>query len=286
MDQRGLGRQDNCRTHAAVLSVTASDDYLLGVTVVLLAILGLLVGSFLNVVIYRVPRGESVVSPRSRCPGCGNEIAAKDNIPVLSWVLLRGRCRSCATPISPRYPIIEVAHALLWLVMLWHFGLAWELPAYLYFASVGLALAAIDLDTQRLPNVLTLPSYAVLGVLLLLPAFAEGDWSAYLRAWLGALALFGFYFLLAMIYPSGMGLGDVKLAGVLGLVLGWLGWGVLVVGGFLGFLLGAVVGGALMVVHRAGRKSKIPFGPFMLVGALLAILWGGQLWSTYLGALT
>ena len=119
-----------------------------------------------------------------------------------------------------------------------------------------------------------------------IPAVADGDWSAYLRAWLAALALFAFYFLLAVIYPAGMGFGDVKLAGVLGLVLGWLGWGELVVGGFLGFLLGAVLGGVLMVVRKAGRKSKIPFGPFMLLGALLAILWGGRLWDTYVDTLT
>jgi len=252
----------------------------------LLALLGLLVGSFLNVVIARVPAGESVVQPRSRCPRCGSEIAARDNIPVLSWVLLKGKCRRCAEPISVRYPIVEATHAALWVVMLWHFGWTWQLPAYLYFASVGLALAAIDLDTKRLPNALTLPSYVALGLLLLLPAVAEPDWGAYLTAWLGALALFAFYFLLAVVYPSGMGFGDVKLAGVLGLVLGWLGWSVVLVGGFLGFLLGAVVGGALMLVRKAGRKSKIPFGPFMLAGALLAILWGGQLWDAYLDTLT
>jgi leader peptidase (prepilin peptidase)/N-methyltransferase len=252
----------------------------------LLALVGLLIGSFLNVVIARVPAGESVVHPRSRCPKCSAEISARDNVPLLSWLLLRGRCRHCAEPISIRYPIVEATHAALWLVMLWRFGWSWELPAYLYFASVGLALAAIDLDTKRLPNALTLPSYVVLGLFLLLPAVADADWSGYLRAWLAALALFAFYFLLAVIYPAGMGFGDVKLAGVLGLVLGWVSWSVLVVGGFLGFLLGAVVGGGLMLVRKAGRKSKIPFGPFMLAGALSAILWGGQVWDLYLDTLT
>jgi leader peptidase (prepilin peptidase)/N-methyltransferase len=250
------------------------------------ALLGLVVGSFLNVVIARVPEGESVVSPRSRCPRCHSEIRDRDNIPVLSWLILRGRCRNCSEPISMRYPIVEAGHALLWLAMLWRFGWSAELPAYLYFASVGLALAVIDLDTKRLPNILTLPSYGVLGVLLLLPAGIEGDWSAYLRAWLAAAALFGFYFVLAVVYPAGMGLGDVKLAGVLGLVLGWLGWGQLAIGGFLGFFLGAVVGGALMLVGRARRKSKIPFGPFMLAGALIAILWGGTLWDQYTSVMT
>ena len=247
---------------------------------------GLLVGSFLNVVIARVPQGASVVHPRSRCPACNHPIRERDNIPVLSWLLLRARCRDCGSPISVRYPLVEVGHAALWIAMAWRFGFDWELPAYLYLASVGLALACIDIDTKRLPNVLTLPSYLVGAVLLLLPAIATETFDTYVTALLGALALFAFYFLLALVYPKGMGLGDVKLAGVLGLYLGWLGWGVLVVGGFLGFLLGAILGGALMTLGRAGRKTKIPFGPFMLLGTLLAILWGQQLWDQYIATLS
>ncbi|HUW15815.1 MAG TPA: prepilin peptidase [Actinomycetes bacterium] len=252
---------------------------------VMVGVLGLVVGSFLNVVIHRVPAGESVVHPRSRCPGCGTEIAARDNVPVVSWLLLRGRCRSCGEPISVRYPLVELGTAALFVLLTVEIGLGWALPAFLYLGAVGVALAAIDLDTHRLPNALTLPSYAVGGLLLLLPAVADGSWDAYLRAWLGAAALFAFYLLLVVVYPAGMGLGDVKLAGVLGLYLGWLGWGALVVGGFLGFLLGAVVGGTLMVVRRTGRKSKIPFGPFMLAGTLLAVIWGSSVWDWYLGRL-
>ena len=253
---------------------------------VYVVVAGLLVGSFLNVVIHRVPVGESVVSPRSRCPECGTEIKVRDNIPVVSWLLLRGRCRSCGEAISVRYPLVEIGHALLWLTMLIRFDLTWQLPAYLYLASVGLALAVIDLDTKRLPNALTLPSYVVGVLLLLLPAALDDSWDDYLRAGLAMVALYGFYFVLALIYPRGMGWGDVKLAGVLGLYLGWLSWGVLVVGGFLGFLLGALIGGGLMVLRRAGRKTKIPFGPFMLLGALLAILWGQQWWDSYLSTLS
>ncbi len=251
----------------------------------LAALLGLLVGSFLNVVIYRVPRGESVVHPRSRCPGCGYELAWYDNVPVLSWLLLRGRCRRCRAPISARYPLVEALTAVVFGLLAWKFAATWQLPAFLYLGAVGVALAFIDLDTKRLPDVLTLPSYLVGGALLLLPAALDGSWSAYLRAWLGALALFGFYFLLAFIYPAGMGFGDVKLAGVLGLYLGWLGWGVLVVGGFLGFLLGGLIGGGLMIVRRAGRKSKIPFGPFMILGAFLALWIGQPLTDWYAGIL-
>jgi len=255
------------------------------IVILVCALYGLVIGSFLNVVIYRVPRGESVVRPRSRCPGCGAEIAARDNIPVLSWLLLRGRCRHCGGPISWRYPAVELLTGALFAMMAARFGLSWTLPAFLYLAAVGVALALIDLDVHRLPDVLTLPSYVVGGVLLVLPALFDGSWGDYGRAWLAAAVLFAFYFVLLLIYPAGMGFGDVKLAGVLGLHLGFLGWGTLVVGGFMGFLLGAVVGGLLMLTRRATRKSKIPFGPFMLVGALIAVLWGQALWTAYVAAL-
>ncbi len=246
-------------------------------------LIGLLIGSFLNVVIHRVPAGESIVSPPSRCPGCGSLISPRDNIPVVSWLLLRGRCRTCHEPISARYPLVELLTAVMFALMAWRFGLAWDLPAYLYLAAVGVALAAIDLDTKRLPNVIVLPSYPVAAVLFLLPAVLEGQWDDYVRAIAGAAALFGVFFLLALIYPAGMGFGDVKLAGVLGAYLAWLGWAALVVGGFLGFALGAVVGVAMMVAGRAGRRTALPFGPFMLLGALLAIFLAEPLSQWYLG---
>jgi leader peptidase (prepilin peptidase)/N-methyltransferase len=244
-------------------------------------VLGLLVGSFLNVVVHRVPAGQSVVRPRSSCPGCGTEISARDNIPVLSWLLLRGRCRSCSAPISVRYPAVEALTALLFLAMALRFGWSAELPAFLYLTAVGVALAAIDIDTRRLPDALTLPSYVVGGGLLALAEAVDDTWGTLLRALLGMVVLYTFYFVLMLVRAGGMGFGDVKLAGVLGLYLGWLGWGVLAVGAFLGFALGAVVGIGLMLAGRAGRKSAIPFGPFMLVGALIAILWGPWLVDAY-----
>lgn len=248
----------------------------------LCALVGLLIGSFLNVVIWRVPRGESVVSPPSHCPGCERPIRPRDNVPVASWLWLRGRCRDCGTAISARYPAVELGTALVFAVLAWHFGFDWALPAYLYLGAISVALAMIDIDVHRLPNALVLPSYGVAAVLLLLAAALTGEWASLLRAGLGGAALFAVYFLLAFIYPAGMGFGDVKLAGVLGIYLGWLGWGVLLVGGFLGFLLGGVMGAALMAVNKAGRKSKIPFGPFMLAGALIAILVGGRIFDEYL----
>ncbi len=254
--------------------------------IIAVGVMGLLVGSFLNVVVYRVPRDESVVHGRSHCPACGEQIAGYDNVPVISWLLLRGRCRRCSAPISWRYPAVELLTGVLFALMAWHFGLAWELPAYLYLAAAGVALAFIDLDTKRLPNAIVLPSYVVTLALLALPALLDQRWDDYLTAVLGGVALFAFYFLLAFIYPAGMGFGDVKLAGVLGMYLGWLGWGSVVVGGFLGFLLGGLVGGGLMLARRAGRKSAIPFGPFMVAGALIAVFVGQSLADWYTSGLT
>jgi leader peptidase (prepilin peptidase)/N-methyltransferase len=254
-----------------------------GPLIVLSAAVGLLIGSFLNVVIHRVPRGESVVSPRSRCPGCGTEIAARDNIPVVSWLLLRGRCRHCGEPISARYPLVELLTGALFAAVTWWDGGTWALPAYLYLAAIGVALSAIDLDTKRLPNVIVLPSYVVALVLFLLPAALEGQWDAYLRAVLAGIALFAFYFLLAFIYPAGMGFGDVKLSGVIGIYLGWVSWALVGLGTFAAFLLGAFVGIAVILAGRGGRKTKVPFGPFMVVGAFLALFFGQAVVDWYAG---
>lgn len=249
----------------------------------LCAVFGLVVGSFLNVVVWRVPRGESVVSPPSHCPGCNAAVRPRDNIPLLSWLLLRGRCRDCSAPISARYPLVEAATAALFVGMALTFGYDVVLVAFVYLAAISVALALIDLDHKRLPNVIVLPSYPVVLVLLGIAALVNAQGDDWIRAVEGMAALFAFYFVLAFVYPSGMGFGDVKLAGVLGGCLGWLGWGQLVLGGFLGFLFGAVVGIALMVIRRAGRKSQVPFGPFMLAGALVAVWWGEPIVHAYLG---
>jgi leader peptidase (prepilin peptidase)/N-methyltransferase len=255
------------------------------VVAVLTALLGLAVGSFLNVVIWRVPRGESVVRPPSHCPSCGHEVRSRDNIPVVSWLLLRGRCRDCSGPISARYPLVELLTAAVWVVLTVRIGVDWALPAFLYLGAVGVALALIDIDVKRLPNAIVLPSYPVAAVLLGAAALANGEPGRLVRVLVGGVALYAFYFLLMLIQPRGMGFGDVKLAGVLGGYLAYLGWGELVLGGFLAFLLGGVAGAVLMAVRRAGRKSHIPFGPWMLLGALVAILWGGALADLYLDSL-
>lgn len=251
------------------------------------ALIGLLIGSFLNVVVYRVPAGISVVSPPSACPRCDHPIRPRDNVPVLSWIVLRARCRDCHAPISVRYPLVETGTAVLFAIATAVTGPIWSLPLVLYMCGLGVALTLIDLDVHRLPDALVLPSYPVVGTLLVLAAADPGgtsDWQLLLRALLGALVLGGVYLLLAVVKPGGMGMGDVKLAGLLGAVLGAIGWGALAVGGFAAFLLGGTAGIVLMIVGRAGRRTAIPFGPWMLGGAGVGALWGPQLWSAYLGA--
>ncbi|MGJ7442090.1 prepilin peptidase [Aquipuribacter sp. MA13-6] len=257
------------------------------VTVVVLAgVLGLLIGSFLNVVVHRVPRGESIVTPPSACPGCGARIRPWDNVPVLSWLVLRGRCRDCREPISPRYPLVEagtgLAFAAVVLAVLTAGPTPWVIPALLYLAAVSIALSLIDIDCKRLPDAIVLPSYPVVLALLAVASWGEGDWWSLARAAIGALAGFAFFFLLAFVYPAGMGFGDVKLAGVLGAVMAWYGWGTLVVGTFLGFLLGGLVGIALIALRLGTRKTLIPFGPYMMLGAWLAVGFGEGLSDLYL----
>jgi leader peptidase (prepilin peptidase)/N-methyltransferase len=241
-----------------------------GLLLPIAGLLGLAIGSFLNVVIHRVPLGLSLIRPASACPHCDTAIRPRHNVPVLGWLMLRGRCASCAAPISVRYPIVEAVTAVLFVAVAAKFGLTLELPAYLYLAAIAVALAAIDLDVQRLPDSIVLPSYAV-AVLLLLPAAVFGaGWGAAARGLAAAAILYACYRCLAFI-PNGMGFGDVKLAPLLGFYLGWLGWSSVAVGVFAGFLLGGIFGAALLAGRLATRKTRIPFGPYMLAGAFVAV---------------
>ncbi|WP_370963018.1 A24 family peptidase [Amycolatopsis sp. cg9] len=252
----------------------------MAVLVVAAAVLGLLVGSFLNVVVHRVPRGESVVRPASRCPGCGQEIRARHNVPVLGWLVLRGRCAGCGSRISVRYPLVELGTAILFVLLALRLGPP-DLPAYLYFGAIGIALALIDLDCRRLPDAIVLPAYPVLAVLLAASAWYRGDWWSLTRAGIGGAALFAFYLLLALAHPKGMGFGDVKLAGLLGGILGYLSWTALVLGAFGGFLLGAVAGVVVLAAGKGDRKTALPFGPFMIAAALIAVFAAGPLGQAY-----
>ncbi|TCO45514.1 leader peptidase (prepilin peptidase)/N-methyltransferase [Kribbella antiqua] len=237
---------------------------------------GLAIGSFLNVVVHRLPRRLSLSSPPSQCPRCGTPILTRHNVPVLGWIVLRGRCAACKEPISVRYPLVEAGTGLVFAALAWRLddlGLLSALPAYLWFASTGIALALIDLELRKLPNRIILPSYPILAVLLTASAAWEHVWWPLARAGIGAVALLGFFVLLSL--TGGMGGGDVKLAGLLGGVLAYLSWWTLVIGAFGGFLLGAVVGVVVMATGRGGRKTALPFGPFMIAAALLAVLVAG-----------
>jgi leader peptidase (prepilin peptidase)/N-methyltransferase len=255
-----------------------------GVVVVFSAVLGLAIGSFLNVVIWRVPRKESVVRPPSHCPQCQTPISPRDNVPVLSWLFLSGKCRHCKNPIPVRYPLVEAGCGVLFLAVAARFGASWELPAYLVLTAALLAISIIDLEHFIVPDRITAPlTVSALG-LLGLAAVAEGNGWRFGRSLLGGVAYFAFLLLLNILYPKGMGMGDVKLAFPLGLYLGWLGWGQVFLGGFLAFLLGAVVGVTLIATKIKSRKDVVPFGPFLALGAMLTILWGDPILRWYTGA--
>ncbi|MCU1585288.1 MAG: prepilin peptidase [Microbacteriaceae bacterium] len=266
---------------------------------VFVGLFGMLIGSFLNVVAYRIPLHRSIVSPPSACTDCGSQIKGYDNIPVVSWLVLRGKCRNCGSVISARYPVVELATGLffaaatVWFVIArvpirsWSTGPAsvagaLELVAFLYLAAISVALTLIDLDTHKLPNRIVLPSYLVGGALLLGAALLGDDGGALARAGIGMAALGLAYLGMALAYPGGMGFGDVKLAGLLGLYLGYLGWEQLLVGAFAAFLLGGLFSIALMVLRRVNRKSGIPFGPWMLGGAWLGVFFGAPVALGYL----
>ncbi|WP_292833119.1 A24 family peptidase [Microbacterium sp.] len=237
--------------------------------------LGALIGSFMTVVVQRVPQGMSVVRSCSRCPQCAHRIAWFDSLPVLSYFALRGRCRHCGAPISSRYPLIEALTAVVFVLVIWAAYRGTQpailTPLLLYWAATAVALGFIDLEHHRLPNVIVLPAYVVSAVMLVIASIVTGEYGRLASAAIGMLALGGFYFALATLQSGGMGSGDVKLAGALGMILGWLGWAQLVVGGFAAFLLGGAFAVALMVSGRANRKTALPFGPFMMLGAAVGV---------------
>jgi leader peptidase (prepilin peptidase)/N-methyltransferase len=263
-----------------------SDPVLMAIYWVILFCLGLIIGSFLNVVIYRVPIGKSIVRPASACPGCRTQIAARDNIPVVSWLLLRGRCRSCGERISARYPLVELGTALLWVGLGWWAltpeGINPLLPLLLVLGSAGVALAMIDLDQHRLPDAIVMPLYPVTAVGLAFAGIVSGQWP-WAGALVGAAVWMGLMGAL-WLFSGGraMGFGDVKLSPVLGVTLGWVAIASAVVGLFVAFILGAVVGVILIARRKAGRGSRVPFGPFLLMGAAVGLLVGESLGTAYL----
>jgi leader peptidase (prepilin peptidase) / N-methyltransferase len=248
------------------------------------ALFGLLFGSFLTVVVHRVPRGESVVAPRSRCPRCGAQIRAWENIPVLSWLLLRGRCRRCGESISPEYPLVELSSGVL-------FALAGAMIEPLYaavlvapFLGLMLAVALIDARWRIVPNRIVYPALAVYAVAITVGHFTGGGVDV-VTGLLGLAVYGGPMLLVALAVPGGMGMGDVKLAALIGLVLGSLGFSLVGVAAFLGIVGGGLAAVVAMAILKWGRKRQMPFGPFLAAGAILAALAGDQIASAYLALL-
>lgn len=242
-------------------------------------LLGLCVGSFLNVVIYRLPLGQSLVSPGSRCPKCGYQLRWYDNVPVLSWALLGGRCRRCRTDISIQYPVVEIVTGLLFVLVVWLTPVGPLLVSRLLLVAILIALFGIDLEHQILPNSITLPGI-VIGVMF--SFITPPGWKdALLGALLGAGVLYGIaaaYY--AVRREEGLGMGDVKMLAMIGAFLGWKAVLVTLV---LSSFSGAAIGMALMAAQRGGMKLALPFGTFLAVGALAAMLAGEPLITWYAG---
>ena len=263
--------------------------------------LGLLVGSFVNVVVHRLPKmmdndwrcqcaelhGQeapqtealSLATPRSRCPECGHTITALENIPIISWLALRGKCSACCAPISPRYPMVEALTALLSALAAAHFGFGWPVAGALVLIWCLVALTFIDYDTQLLPDSITLPLLWTGLLFNLYGTFADLQ-SAVIGAMAGYLALWSVYWCFKLVTgKEGMGYGDFKLLAALG---AWLGWQILPLTILLSSLVGALLGIALIVLAKRGRNVPIPFGPYLATAGLIAFFWGKELTQTYL----
>jgi leader peptidase (prepilin peptidase)/N-methyltransferase len=241
--------------------------------------LGAVIGSFLNVCIHRIPLGQSIVRPGSRCPACKAPIRAYDNIPIMSFLFLRGRCRRCRKPISWRYPLVEALNGGGYLLLLWQFGLGWPTLVYALLYSSLIVVTFIDLDYQIIPDVITYPGIVIgLATGYFLPV---GLWGSVIGLLVGG----GLFWLVAeaslrIMKQEGMGGGDIKLIAMIG---AFLGWHKVLLTIFLASLSGALVGLAFMLLKGWGRKTPIPFGPFLALGAVLALLWGTAIVEWYVG---
>jgi len=244
------------------------------VAAVVSGVVGLAVGSFAGVVADRVPRKESVVRPASHCTSCGSPLRARDNMPVVSYIALRGRCHSCGARIPPRDLYVELATVALFVLVAWRLPYLWALPSYLVVTAGLVALSAIDLEQRRLPTPVIVGTALVAAPLLVLASGMTGRWNALLVAAVSAAACFAAFFAVFFAVPKGMGFGDVRLAALVGGWLGWLGAGVVPVGILAGFVLAGVPAIALLVVGKVTRKTRIAFGPFLAAGAVVGFCFG------------
>jgi len=244
----------------------------------LCGVVGLMVGSFANVCVYRIPRRESIVFPGSHCPACGHAIAAYDNIPLISWLILRGRCRHCHAQISWRYPLLELLMGVSWALLAIRFGASAELAAALCLFFLLWVLSAIDLETGLLPNALTYPGIAA-GLLF---SWWLGSWQDGL---IGALAGYGLFWSIARLFlwltgREGMGYGDFKLLAMLGAFMGWQALPFIVL---VSSVVGALVGSLFLLLSKQGLRAEIPFGPYLAAAGMIWLVWGDALLHWYLG---
>jgi leader peptidase (prepilin peptidase) / N-methyltransferase len=252
---------------------------------------GICIGSFLNVVIYRIPAGLSLVHPPSRCPQCGHRLGKTENVPVLGWLWLKGRCRWCKTPISPRYPLIEAITGAIFLLVFWQFGYTLEAIGYCAFLSWLLSLSAIDLDTMTLPNSLTKSGLVVGLVFQVIIGWHQAKFSGIPNQLMFGIggAVLGIWLLetirilgTLILNQEAMGDADGKLMATIG---AWLGWKYVLVGGFLACGAGSIIGGGAILLGILGRKQPMPFGPFLALGAALALFFGDRIISSYVNLL-
>lgn len=251
-------------------------------------VFGAIIGSFLNVLILRIPDDKSLLKD-SACPNCGNKLGAFENVPIISWIFLRGKCRKCKAKISAQYPIVELFAALAFGFTTWIMVIPVEntgsacwtlLIAILYLISVSIVLFVIDIREKLLPDSVVLPSYFVAGALLVASKLLAEDPAGIVWIIVGAAISFSFYLLLALV-SGGIGGGDIKLAGVLGMYLGFFGLGHIILGTIAAFILGGIFALGLVLFEGAKRKSEVPFGPWMLVSAFLTLLFGTQIIAWY-----
>jgi len=255
---------------------------------ILLFVLGALIGSFLNVCIYRIPRNQSIIWPSSRCTSCHNPIRYYDNIPVFSYYfLLRGRCRSCKEKISGRYPFVEALNAFFYMLVFWRFGTGWISAVYCLLCSALIVITFIDFDFQIIPDRITLPGIPlglIAGSFLLPDPFLRSTALGYKASLIGALIGFSLFYLVAflsikILKKEGMGGGDIKIMAMLG---AFLGWKAVILTTFLGSLFGSIIGIGLMVFRGREKGSLIPFGPFLALGALISLFFGQEILIWYL----
>lgn len=245
-------------------------------------IFGALIGSFLNVCIYRIPRNISIIIPSSRCTSCNIPIRAWDNIPILSYVFLMGKCRYCKEKISVRYPLVEALNAFLYVIVLWRYGLGWDFAVYCILSSSLIIITFIDLDFQIIPDRITLvgiPVGLVTGSFLLPDPFLRASVLGYKASIAGFLVGGGLFYLVAVLSRGGMGGGDIKMMAMVGAVMGWKS---VLLTMFLGSLTGSFVGIFLMIFKGKGRKTKIPFGPFLALGTIITLFFGQEILIWYL----